>query len=177
MASRVKGGYSFAFEKTNWHLSNSPRLTRAVRDKMRDGVEQAGKIAIEKFKDIISEKVYDVYTPDEANGGYHRTGDFLDSWFFYIGNNMNRGDYFTTNFTLYQDSNSMRYNPDLYQHGSEISGDMRYAIAEFIFKGVNGGMFGDGVYSQPRDALSDFQYWLNKDFSKEIQNIMDGRGL
>lgn len=173
MTNRIKGGYAFTFQKTNWQLYNSPRLTRLIRDKMREAVNEAGDVALDKFKEYIQEDVYNAYTPVD----YERTNDLLNSWFFYIGNNMNRGNHFTTNFTLYQDSNKMIYNPNLYQHGSEVSGDMRYAIANFVFNGVTGGMFGDGEFSKPRDALGDFQEWLNKNLNQEIQKAMDKRGI
>lgn len=175
MSTRYKGNYAFHLQRTNWKLSDSTRLTQAVRKKMRNGIEEAGDVALNKLKDYIQTDVYNAYDPEV----YQRTYDLLNSWFFYIGNNMNRGDHFSTKFTLYYDADNTTYEPELFQHGSYYGGDKRADIPNFVFNGVDPerSLFGEGAYSEARDALGDFQEWLDKDFNNEINKAMNQRGL
>ena len=126
-------------------------LRRYLQPKIRIIVETILENIQEVNKDTIDKIVYGAGTPNE----YHRTGQFADlAW----DNRINHS-------TLYEIEGEFYYKPDgmtdihpslrdSQQYGS-AGQDERAYLAEIIYEGVAGHIFGEGFWTKSRDAWSE----------------------
>lgn len=104
---------------------------------------------LNNLTDYIVQDVYSAGNPSV----YERTGDFLRSWQDSVETTGNE-----VVGTVYQDYNSMSLDPENFTHGSLYYSetDMREGLAYLIFSGLSGEFFGNGYWTQPRNAWKDF---------------------
>lgn len=94
-------------------------------------------------RELIRQIVYDSYTPK----AYERTGEFQEAW---------RTD--TTAFAnkvrgeLAFDPEMLTVNYEKFQHGSELNGPMTTYLAEVIYQGKAGPLFGNGPWRRKRNV-------------------------
>lgn len=146
-----------------------------VEKYLRQKIEQALDLIIEEIKKqneaIITKHVYDAGTPEE----YQRTYEFRDvAWDVTKAKSQNN----TTQAELYYDGEAMTYNPYLAQHGSEAPNydDAREYLAEIIYQGKSGEMYGSGYWTRKRNA---FFYlvkklnsgWLNQTIKRAFKQV------
>ena len=128
-------------------------------------IAKAINYVIDKIYDenigAIHEKVYMAYSPEE----YERTGDFYRAWgagttkvvnertvegeFKYKPDKMSIGS---------TDPNSSSYGQHIGLAGDFYGQDARPYLAELIYNGATGSLFGDGAFREKRDAWEE----LNK---------------
>lgn len=122
-------------------LTSEDAVVRYLQPKLRIIVETILEKITKENEELINEIVYGAGTPDE----YHRTGQFADlAWAHDI-----------TKETTYEIDGEFKYNPEgMYDtHPSIVSGeDIREYLAEIIYNGVAGHIFGTGFWTEKRDA-------------------------
>ena len=123
--------------------------------------------------ETIDRVVYAAYDPSV----YQRTNEFRDAW----GTNgaKTSGIHVKGEFKYMPDN--MIYNPDLAQHGSPADydgaygGDAREYLADIIYEGLSGNLFGFGPWQKRRDAWAALlkeldgdriAKWANEGFNK-----------
>lgn len=126
---------------TTQGLTSEDAVVRYLQPKLRIIVETILEKITKENEELINEIVYGAGTPDE----YHRTGQFADlAWAHDI-----------TKETTYEIDGEFKYNPEgMYDtHPSVVSGeDIREYLAEIIYNGVAGHIFGTGFWTEKRDA-------------------------
>ena len=128
-------------------LTSEDAVVRYLQPKLRIIVETILEKITKENKDLINEIVYGAGTPDE----YQRTTQFADfAWAHDI-----------TKDTTYEIDGEFKYNPegmdDIHpsqaKYGSKSPGqDERAYLAEIIYNGVAGHIFGTGFWTEKRDA-------------------------
>lgn len=112
---------------------------------------------LETYREDIYRIVYGSNSPEE----YQRTYQFAESWTAENKSIENGGE-----GKLYQDYSKMTFNPTLYQHGSPLSGSVVDSLAEIIFEGASGNMFGEGWWQSARDPWTPFVKNLDSNLLK-----------
>lgn len=124
-------------------IRNEAQFNRWYEDAISNAVYYVVEKVLEKYGQYIERYVYKGYKP----AVYERTGQFKESltmepvWETHGGA-----------ARVYQDVQKMEYNPQEYQHGSPISGDVRDSLAKILYEGLTGPLFGDGEWRKARDA-------------------------
>lgn len=122
-------------------LTSEDAVVRYLQPKLRIIVETILEKITKENEELINEIVYGAGIPEE----YNRTGQFADlAWAHDI-----------TKDTTYEIDGEFKYNSDgMYDtHPSVVSGeDMREYLAEIIYNGVAGHIFGTGFWTEKRDA-------------------------
>lgn len=125
-------------------LTSEDAVVRYLQPKLRIIVETILEKITKENEELINEIVYGA-APSGSPKEYHRTGQFADlAWAHDI-----------TKDTTYEIDGEFKYNPDgMYDsHPSVVSGeDMREYLAEIIYNGVAGHIFGTGFWTEKRDA-------------------------
>lgn len=107
---------------------------------------------VERNKELVLRIVYSAYTPYE----YETTMEFLDSWTYKVDAGKSGGTKASGEFL--QDYEEMRVNLDKAQHGSPFENgpdwwyDAREYLADIIYNGKAGKVFGRGPWTRKRDA-------------------------
>lgn len=161
------------------------RINQALNDdELKQVLKPALKTAVEYLLNHISEEnqyaiMHEVYYGAVGEEGwYNRTGEFANAWEkqVHTGRNLNH----TVEGRFYYSPNLMKYNPSQGQHGtptgapeSEIPNlgyqqDIRPYLAEIIYQGLSGRVFGDGYWTKKRDAWSLLEKRLGKNVLKKI---------
>jgi hypothetical protein len=112
------------------------------------------------LKDTVQQNVYDPYRSLVKE--YRRTGEFKESW------SMDKSNGFSPSITGVEIDNKLFYDPsntnmptvdlDNFQHGSQLSGDVRLALAEIINEGKAGPFF-DFTHPPPYWWKSPRPFW------------------
>lgn len=128
-------------------LTSEDAVVRYLQPKLRIIVETILEKITKENEELINEIVYGAGTPEK----YHRTGQFADlAWAHDI-----------TKDTTYEINGEFKYNPDgMYDtHPSQApyqrkdpGEDERGYLAEIIYNGVAGHIFGTGFWTEKRDA-------------------------
>lgn len=135
-------------------LRNEAQVRRYLlgQDKMVEVVNYILDKIYETNVEIIDKVVYAAYDPVE----YQRTYEFRDAWGSdgaKVSGSHVRGEfkYISENMT-YDSSLAQHGSPDYYDgpHG----GDARAYLAEIIYDGLSGNLFGNGQWRKSRDAWS-----------------------
>ena len=157
-----------------------------LRRILRPAIQQACNYVIQKVwnenREIVRLVVYESGMPEE----YNRSMGFLNAWdytqdthnptnkdgyakFYYKPNNMGVG--------------SVNYGaPDFGQHigvGGDFYGqDARPYLAELIYQGATGSLFGDGAFRKQRDAWAELNKRIGRRKMKQwMQEGMEAAGL
>lgn len=126
-----------------YQIKSDNELNSIIGNAINIAVQETIDKALVEFKETINEVVYNVNTPLV----YQRTYEFLDSWESEVKKTIGGAE-----GTIGQNLATMLFNPQLYQHGSEDTGDLRDELASILFEGTDTSIFGDGWWSEPRDA-------------------------
>ena len=116
---------------------------------------------------------------------YERTRQFQQAW--KVDKSKISGN--TVSAKFHYDPDSMGYNPDalIPQHGSTDPawGDAREYLAELIYNGASGQKYGDGYWTQRRDAWEglirdidgeDIIKWTRQGFAQAGLTVKKNRG-
>ena len=137
-------------------------------------MEAPSKIAIEYVTDkIIDELNIQIATQKiglNSNSFYEPTGEFYSAWKSEINSRL--GEYMSGQVGF--DYSTLSLDMDNFTHGSNYGGDVREFMPDIIFGGRSGGLFGEGFWTQERDAWTptvekinaSFSMWLREGFAK-----------
>ena len=126
---------------------------------------------LEQLKINIEKIVYGAGSPNY----YERTMEFLNSW--ETSKPIIKGNIVESE--LFQNTFAMQSDPDNFTHGSYwyTNNDVREFMAEIIFEGLSGPMFGTGFWSVARDAWTPTLIHLeNGDFDRWFADAMRMQG-
>ena len=99
---------------------------------------------LEEYKMEIDDVIYGNYVPTV----YQRTGEFRDSWVTEVSSQS-----MGAQGELKQDTSKMTVDLENFQHGSPYSGSVVEALAEIIYEGLSGPLFGEGPWRNPRNPF------------------------
>ena len=142
-------------------IRNDAQLNNLLYDAMANAIEYTMVKLFEENEDLIEKYVYGAY-PELY---YDRTKQFLDAWNYKVkktsSHHMTPSMSSRVYAEFYYDPNVMDYVPDKAQHGSpdwahsavdKAWGDAREYLADIIYQGKSGPLFGDGPWRNKRDA-------------------------
>lgn len=153
-------------------VKNQSELTDLLREELKPVVDKVVEKIYEENREMIQKIVYDVYDPQE----YDRTFEFRDkAWETTEAHNNGKlriqGD-------LHFVPENMTYEPELWTHGSFYGGDVREALAEIIYEGKSGPIFGKGAWTRKRNAYNKLIKYLGKRrFSNYVKQALDECGI
>lgn len=124
-------------------IYNEAQFNQMYQEAIKNAVDYVAEKVLEKYGQYIERYVYKGYKPVV----YERTGDFKSSL-----TSEEMTERLGGASRIYQDTERMEYNPQEYQHGSPISGDVRDSLAKILYEGLTGPLFGDGDWRKSRDA-------------------------
>lgn len=127
---------------------NQARNNRELENMLMPALEKAIDYVVQKIwndnRELIRQVVYEAYQPEM----YERTGEFKEAWDTSVKRlgNFTRGE--------------MKYTPEKltvdyskWQHGSEyLQQPMTTYLAEIIYQGLSGKLFGEGSWTRKRNA-------------------------
>lgn len=123
---------------------NNNDLEKMLMPALEKAVNYVAQKIWEDNKEIVEEIVYDSYQPEE----YERTGQFKEAW----DTETKRLGNFAQSKFMY-DSKELVVNYDKWQHGSKyLREPMTTYLAEIIYQGLVGPMFGEGTWTKKRNA-------------------------
>lgn len=149
---------------------NESEASNIIMPRIRKAVEEvADKILDENYKDV-RDLFYAQYQPKY----YERSMDFLDAWDFdpieQHGNTISAEFGFSPSM--------MTSIPEEFQHGSPVSGDIREYLADIIYDGVWGDLFGEGAWQRKSTAFDTLVNTLDKSkFDKWMKSAFNNNGL
>lgn len=122
---------------------NSTEFYSLFRIPVKNALDYVMDKVLEEYKDEIDNVVYNNYSPSV----YERTYDFKNSWETetMLQSKGAQGE-------LKQDVSSIGVNLDKFQHGSIYSGSIVDELTDIIFEGLSGPLFGEGFWTNRRDA-------------------------
>lgn len=153
-------------------IRNEQELGNILYDALKNAVEYTMVKLFQENEDLIKKYVYNAYNPEY----YSRTSEFLDAWNYKV---KKTSDHHNISHVagrvfgeFYYDPNVMHYNPSEAQHGtpsrdglyyrqpspetwSKVEsawGDARAYLADILYEGKGGLLFGDGSWRKKRDA-------------------------
>ena len=172
-------------------MANLPKNETEVKNFLLPKISNAVEYVLNQIYLLnqweIEQVVYAAYNPKE----YIRTGEFKNTAWSYdkpkISGTHVKG-------TFQYDPEGMEYVPELAQHGSPIDytpsdtaqhyGDEREYLAEIIYGGLSGMLFGDGPWRNKRDAWEavlkalrkqDLRKWIKEGLELEGLKVRDNR--
>ena len=153
-------------------FKNLDELYLIWNKQLKDTVDYVTKKCVDTIK--IEIDIWGI-GDNSKNEFYEATGEFEESFVNELSTRI--GDYIVGYFG-YNPSN-MTFNPDLWQHGSYISGDVSENLADIIFRSGASDLFGVGEWTVPRDAWNsasktinkNIKQWFIEGFSKNGINI------
>lgn len=133
-------------------VRNEAQLKALIMPKLEQVVEYVMEKILEKNQEIVQKVVYDAYSPTD----YNRTMQFKDAWETDVNTqsvtNKVRGEFSYAPDKLIPGSNDP-YADNYGQHVSVIDGFlMTDGLAEVIYEGLAGDIFGQGPWTRKRDA-------------------------
>lgn len=142
-------------------LRNDKELNNLLYDAMANAIEYTMVKLFEENEKLIEKYVYGAY-PELY---YDRTKQFLDAWNYKVkktsSHHMTSSISSRVHAEFYYDPNVMDYVAEKAQHGSpdwahsaadKAWGDAREYLADIIYQGKSGSLFGDGPWQKKRDA-------------------------
>ena len=145
-------------------ITTSEEFESVVSKILGDVVSEVVDIIMQNNEELINEIVYNPFDPQD----YTRTHDFLHAWDKETKGLESEMSYSAKDMTLDKAN---------FIHGSEWAGyqsDVRNALAEIIYDGLSGDLFGDGYWTNKRDAWTPlikridehFDEWVIATFNK-----------
>lgn len=153
-------------------VKNQSELTSLLRQELKPVVDKVVDKIYKENREIVQKIVYDVYQPEV----YERTFQFRDeAWETTSAHNKGKlriqGD-------LHFAPENMTYEPETWTHGSYYGGDVREALAEIIYQGRSGPMFGKGKWTNKRNAYNALIKRLGKRrFNSYLKEALDECGI
>lgn len=146
-------------------MASLPRNNHELRRVLREPFTQAVELTMQKIwnanRDAIRRIVYGVAQPST----YERTNEFKDDAWSY---EQSKSPSTTTfiEFEFFYDWAKLNVNRNMAQHGSPIYlenyQDVRPYLADIIYGGLSGDLFGDGYWRRARDAWSELLHIMGK---------------
>ena len=127
-------------------INNDLELYNQLGGAINVAIEYVMDKIYKEYDSLIEEIVYDL---NGIGNAYERTYTFRDSWDYNVTKNI-RG----ASGQLYQDLDAMDLDPDNFVHGSNYWNmtNVRPIMAEILYEGLSGDLFGQGWWQRPRDA-------------------------
>ena len=127
---------------------NQARNDQEVEQMLMPALEKAIDYVVQKIwndnRELIRTIVYESYQPEE----YERTGEFKEAWDTDVKRlgNFVRGE-------MKYDPRELTVNYNKWQHGSAyLQQPMTTYLAEVIYQGLSGDLFGEGPWTKKRDV-------------------------
>ena len=159
------------------------RSEQELRNLLRSPIQKAINYVLDKIYDeniaVVHDVVYMAYSPED----YNRTGDLYRAWsteskstssaaqgeFKYDYSKMSRGS------TAPQSSN---FAQQIGVGGDFYGQDPRPYLAELIYQGATGSLFGDGAFRKQRDAWTELNKRIGRRKMKQwMKEGMESAGL
>lgn len=146
-------------------INNQSELDKAIALQVSIALGYAIDKLLDELKGNIDRIVYGAGSPNY----YERTMEFEKSW--ETSKPVIKGKF--AEAELFQNPMSMSLDRDNYTHGSNYpkANDVREGLADIIFNGESGLLFGEGFWTQARDAWTPtvecldngkFMAWFNE---------------
>lgn len=127
---------------------NQARNNQELENMLMPALEKAIDYVVQKIwndnRELIRTIVYESYQPEE----YERTGEFKEAWDTDVKRlgNFVRGE-------MKYDPRELTVNYNKWQHGSAyLQQPMTTYLAEVIYQGLSGDLFGEGPWTKKRDV-------------------------
>ena len=127
---------------------NQARNNQELENTLMPALEKAIDYVVQKIwndnRELIRTIVYESYQPEE----YERTGEFKEAWDTDVKRlgNFVRGE-------MKYDPRELTVNYNKWQHGSAyLQQPMTTYLAEVIYQGLSGDLFGEGPWTKKRDV-------------------------
>ena len=127
---------------------NQARNNQELENMLMPALEKAIDYVVQKIwndnRELIRTIVYESYQPEE----YERTGEFKEAWDTDVKRlgNFVRGE-------MKYDPRELTVNYNKWQHGSAyLQQPMTTYLAEVIYQGLSGNLFGEGPWTKKRDV-------------------------
>ena len=167
-------------------ITNEAQLSNIFVPKLKEAVNYVVQKIWNENRALIEQLVYEVQGQGYYGGAsaytenpnidkkYQRTGQFKEAWDTSV---KSMGNYIEGEFKY--DSRVMEVNSALGQHASVITGEPSTTyLADIIYQGLAGHIFGTGYWTQKRDAWSALDKWLtNSTFRKIFEEGMTKAGI
>lgn len=139
---------------------NDHELRRTLKTPLIAAVDYVMQKMWKENRDIIRKVVYDAGLPGE----YERTDEFRNAW-NYEWHGSPKTDAFVE-YEFFYDWALLNVNRQKAQHGSpewlKNYQDVRPYLADIIYGGLSGDLFGDGYWRRARDAWSELLHQIGK---------------
>ena len=159
------------------------RSEQELRNLLRSPIQKAINYVLDKIYDenisVVHDVVYMAYSPED----YNRTGDLYRAWsteskstssaaqgeFKYDYSKMSIGS---------TDPQSSNFAQHIGVGGDFYGQDARPYLAELIYQGATGSLFGDGAFRKQRDAWAELNKRIGRRKMKEwMKEGMEAAGL
>lgn len=129
-------------------MALSAKNNQELENILMPALEKAIDYVVQKIwndnRELIRTIVYESYQPEE----YERTGEFKEAW----DTDVKRLGNFVHGEMKY-DPRELTVNYSKWQHGSEyLQQPMTTYLAEIIYQGLSGDLFGEGTWTKKRDV-------------------------
>lgn len=154
------------------NITNDAQMSSILNNIVRDVAKAVADKLYQVNREEIEDVVYNVYKPTF----YNRTGQFKEAWKTDVKSTTNTHEA-TLDYKPLE--TGMQFNPEEWQHGSNYGSpnDVREALAEILYEGISGGLFGDGAFSDPRNAYDALIKKCDKSLDKWIKDELRKHGL
>lgn len=138
-----------------WQARNPNQIKELLMPRLEVVVKYVMEKILESNREAVQRVVYDAYNPTD----YNRTMEFKEAWETEVdvqsASNKVRGEFRYAPDKLTPGSNDP-YSDDYGQHVSVIDGFlMTDGLAEVIYEGLAGDIFGQGPWTRKRDAWTE----------------------
>ena len=144
---------------TSQSASNPTQLQALLVPRLKEAVDYVVQKIWNENRELIRVLIYESYQPSM----YERTGEFKEAW---DTDTTTSGNKVSGTFKYAPDK--LTVNREKWQHGSSyISGGKEYEttmttyLADVIYQGLSGPMFGQGPWTEKRDAWTALDKWLS----------------
>lgn len=159
---------------------NENQLRQMLKDPLRKVVDYILDMIYKENESQISQIVYAVYNPDT----YERTGEFREAWDTAVHSTSAISKFVEGQFFYKPDSMSVvaphpaNNNMGIHHGIGKNGGDSREYLADIIYQGLSGYVYGNGVWTNKRDAFSALvKYVGKKRFKQWFESGMSEAGL
>ena len=146
--------------------------------------ELASQAMVESI-DVISDKIIDILQREienqgigepSKNGFYQPTGEFKQAWKNKIANRLG---FEVQGGMEYDPTKIITFDPTYhnYIHGATSDDPVNENFPDLIFDGKSGSFFGQGFWTQPRDAWSEMENYVDSNIDSWFDFEMNKRGF
>lgn len=159
------------------------RSEQELRNMLRTPIQKAINYVLDKIYDenisVVHDVVYMAYSPED----YNRTGDLYRAWSKETKSTKSaaKGE-FKYDYSKMSIGSTDPQSSNFAQHigvGGDFYGqDARPYLAELIYQGATGGLFGDGAFRNQRDAWTELNKRIGRRKMKQwMKEGMEAAGL